>query len=148
MQEVVIVDGIRTPIGKYGGGLASVRPDDLLAHTVKRIIGKSSTELVLEIAVLIKQEIPGDYPWPGNVRELEQCIRRILLKKHYEGDTLLQDRASSGRVLDEALAHNTLTAQQLLTRYCKLLYSKLGTYEAVAKRVELDRRTVKKYIDS
>ena len=33
MNEVVIIDGVRTPIGKYGGMLSSVRPDDLLAHT-------------------------------------------------------------------------------------------------------------------
>ena len=38
MQEVVIVDRIRTPIGKYGGGLASVRPDDLLAHIYNTLI--------------------------------------------------------------------------------------------------------------
>ena len=34
MREVVIVDGVRTPIGSYGGALSSVRPDDLLAHTL------------------------------------------------------------------------------------------------------------------
>ena len=33
MNDVVIIDGVRTPIGKYGGALSSVRPDDLLAHT-------------------------------------------------------------------------------------------------------------------
>jgi acetyl-CoA acetyltransferase family protein len=38
MQEVVIVDAVRTPIGKYGGGLASVRPDDLLAHIYRALI--------------------------------------------------------------------------------------------------------------
>ncbi len=33
MTDVVIIDGVRTPIGRFGGALASVRPDDLLAHT-------------------------------------------------------------------------------------------------------------------
>ena len=32
MKEVFVVDSIRTPIGKYGGALSSIRPDDLLAH--------------------------------------------------------------------------------------------------------------------
>ncbi len=34
MRDVVIIDGVRTPIGSYGGALSSVRPDDLLAHTL------------------------------------------------------------------------------------------------------------------
>ena len=32
MRDVVIIDGVRTAIGKMGGSLSSVRPDDLLAH--------------------------------------------------------------------------------------------------------------------
>ena len=38
MSEVVIIDGVRTPIGKIGGVLSSVRPDDLLAETYKALI--------------------------------------------------------------------------------------------------------------
>ena len=34
MQEAFICDGVRTPIGRYGGALASVRPDDLAAHVI------------------------------------------------------------------------------------------------------------------
>ena len=44
MTEVVIVDGVRTPIGKYGGGLASVRPDDLLAHTYRALIERTNID--------------------------------------------------------------------------------------------------------
>lgn len=46
------------------------------------------------------------------------------------------------------LGQENLTAQQQLVRSCRLLYQKLGTYEAVAKRMDMDRRTVKKYIAS
>jgi len=41
MTEVVIIDGVRTPIGKLGGGLSSVRPDDLLAETYKALIERT-----------------------------------------------------------------------------------------------------------
>jgi len=41
MKEVFVVDAIRTPIGKYGGTLASVRPDDLLAHVLKTIVSRN-----------------------------------------------------------------------------------------------------------
>jgi 3-oxoadipyl-CoA thiolase len=41
MNTVYIIDAVRTPIGKYGGALASVRPDDLLAHVIKAIIARN-----------------------------------------------------------------------------------------------------------
>ena len=41
MQEVFIIDAVRTPIGKYGGALASIRPDDLLAHVIKALIQRN-----------------------------------------------------------------------------------------------------------
>jgi len=44
MREVVIVDGVRTPIGSYGGGLSSVRPDDLLAETYKALIARTGLD--------------------------------------------------------------------------------------------------------
>lgn len=121
--------------------------DDLLAHTVRRIIGKKSPELVLSTLEILKRQIPADYPWPGNVRELEQCVRRILLKQEYEGDKILSGKTGAG-ALEELLAQGTFTAHQLMGKYCKVLYDKLGTYEAVAKRTELDRRTVKKHVTS
>lgn len=41
MKEVFVIDAVRTPIGKYGGSLASVRPDDLLAHVIKELIKRN-----------------------------------------------------------------------------------------------------------
>ena len=35
MSEAYLCDGVRTPIGKFGGALASVRPDDLAAHVIR-----------------------------------------------------------------------------------------------------------------
>src|SRR6478735_5274259 len=43
MKEVFIVDAIRTPIGKYGGALSSIRPDDLLAHVIRSLIERNSS---------------------------------------------------------------------------------------------------------
>ena len=44
MQEVVIIDGVRTPIGAYGGALAGVRPDDLLAVTYRALVERTGVE--------------------------------------------------------------------------------------------------------
>lgn len=41
MQPVYIIDTIRTPIGKYGGALSTVRPDDLLAHVIKELLKRN-----------------------------------------------------------------------------------------------------------
>lgn len=43
MQEVYIVDAVRTPIGKYGGMLSGIRPDDLLAHTIKTVLNRNDS---------------------------------------------------------------------------------------------------------
>lgn len=40
MNEVYIIDAVRTPIGKYGGVLSSVRPDDLLAHVIRSLLDR------------------------------------------------------------------------------------------------------------
>ncbi|MEU7134187.1 thiolase family protein [Streptomyces sp. NPDC046261] len=41
IRDVYIVDAVRTPVGKYGGALASVRPDDLAAHVLRALAGRS-----------------------------------------------------------------------------------------------------------
>ena len=42
MQTAYVIDAVRTPIGKYGGALSSVRPDDLLALVIKALISRNS----------------------------------------------------------------------------------------------------------
>jgi 3-oxoadipyl-CoA thiolase len=41
MNQAYIIDTVRTPIGKYGGALSSIRPDDLLAHVVKALLQRN-----------------------------------------------------------------------------------------------------------
>ena len=38
MKNTYIVNGCRTPIGSFGGTLASVRPDDMLSHVIKHLV--------------------------------------------------------------------------------------------------------------
>ena len=40
MSEAFLVDGVRTPIGRYGGALAAVRPDDLAAHVLRTLVAR------------------------------------------------------------------------------------------------------------
>ncbi|MER5823685.1 thiolase family protein [Streptomyces mirabilis] len=41
MKDVYIVDAVRTPIGRYNGALASVRPDDLAAHAIRELLART-----------------------------------------------------------------------------------------------------------
>lgn len=41
MKSAYIIDSVRTPIGRYGGALSSIRPDDLLAHVIKAVLERN-----------------------------------------------------------------------------------------------------------
>lgn len=41
MKEVFVIDPLRTPVGKYGGALASVRPDDMAAIVLKALVERT-----------------------------------------------------------------------------------------------------------
>ena len=43
MKDAYIIDVVRTPVGKYGGALSSIRPDDLLAHVIKSLLQRNSS---------------------------------------------------------------------------------------------------------
>jgi 3-oxoadipyl-CoA thiolase len=43
MNKVYVVDAVRTPIGKYGGALSTIRPDDLLAHVIKSLLQRNQS---------------------------------------------------------------------------------------------------------
>ncbi|PZN15555.1 MAG: 3-oxoadipyl-CoA thiolase [Proteobacteria bacterium] len=43
MRPAYLVAGVRTPIGRYGGSLSSVRPDDLGAHVIRELMARVSS---------------------------------------------------------------------------------------------------------
>ena len=53
MKAAYIIDAVRTPIGKYGGVLSSIRPDDLLAHVIRTILHRNPAIDVNEIEDII-----------------------------------------------------------------------------------------------
>jgi 3-oxoadipyl-CoA thiolase len=44
MNDCYIIDAVRTPIGKYGGRLSSIRPDDLLAHVITALLNRNPVD--------------------------------------------------------------------------------------------------------
>jgi acetyl-CoA acyltransferase len=44
MREVVIVEGVRTPVGRRNGVLKDIRPDDLSALTLKELVNRAGID--------------------------------------------------------------------------------------------------------
>lgn len=44
LREVVVVDALRTPIGRWGGALATVRPDDLAAFVMRELVARTKVD--------------------------------------------------------------------------------------------------------
>src|SRR6188508_2627835 len=53
MKDVFIIDAIRTPIGKYGSALSTVRPDDLLAIVIHALMQRNSSVDMNEVEEVI-----------------------------------------------------------------------------------------------
>jgi len=53
MKKVYVIDAVRTPVGKYGGALSTIRPDDLLAHVIKALLQRNPGIDVNEIEDVI-----------------------------------------------------------------------------------------------
>jgi acetyl-CoA acetyltransferase len=47
LREAWIVEAVRTPVGRYGGALAMVRPDDLAAIAIRAVLDRSGIDAAL-----------------------------------------------------------------------------------------------------
>jgi hypothetical protein len=110
-----------------------------VTHTLTRLCGERSGMALAPVIASLTRTVPADYTWPGNVRELEQAVRRILLGGAY---TPQPPAAAPG----DLTARTDLTARALVQAYCRRLYDRFGSYEEVARRADLDWRTVKKHL--
>ena len=117
----------------------------LLLFIAQRVIGPEAESLAAEVEDWIMHHLGRDYSWPGNIRELEQCVRNVLIRRQYRPP---QQRLKTPHdALWHAINNGTLTAEELLCRYCTLIYAQTGSYLETARRLQVDRRTVKSKID-
>ena len=116
--------------------------ETLVAHVVGRLLEPEEVPDFTRNTVrwMTKNLGPG-YAWPGNFRELEQCVRGLILRSDYRpAGSLARQTGSDWNSLIEAGA---LTAEELLRRYTRIVFDQAGTIEETARRLDLDRRTVK-----
>jgi len=123
----------------------SDNPDELpsLIHFIARHVvdEKEARALTDEVATWVGNHLGRDYSWPGNFRELEQCVKNVLIRHEYRPPRTAA--VPAGEQLARDLNAGQLTADELLRRYCTHVYSLTRNYEETARRLNLDRRTVK-----
>ena len=111
----------------------------------RRVAGEEECEsLADEVVEWVSHELGDGYDWPGNVRELEQCVRNVMIRGAY------RPRRSEGSEIDALFAgmeSAEVSMEELEAFYVTMAYRKIGSYQATARRLGLDRRTVKKKID-
>jgi transcriptional regulator with GAF, ATPase, and Fis domain len=140
--DLLVTPSLREQLEASPGEL---RP--ILRFIARRLVGTGTEAetVAAEAEVWIEKHLGRDYPWPGNVRELEQCVSNVLIRKAYiptrpptvdPRDALARDAAAG-----------TLTADELLRRYCTLVYAQAGSWQEAARRLDLDHRTVKDKVD-
>ena len=118
---------------------------NMIIFVAGKIIDTNEVQVLANEALLwITENLGLNYSWPGNFRELEQCVRNILIKGHYIPPVIIEQTKNS---IDDQMRNGSLTADELLAKYCFLIYEKTGSYIETAKILKLDRRTVKSKID-
>jgi len=117
---------------------------ELVSYLSRRVAGEDGSVLAGEVMDWIVGNLPANYAWPGNYRELEQCVKNVLIRRNYRPSRMGLDPVEE--FVEDARAVR-LTANHLLSRYATIVYSRCGSYEETARRLELDRRTVKAKVD-
>jgi len=140
-SDIIVVPSLRQRIKEEPRELEA-----LIASILKRMIGDEAAGHARLVRETLLRDLGADYSWPGNVRELEQAVRRIILTRHYRGDSAQAGPSEPTDRLLAAIEAGSLDAQGLMVEYCSLLYRRFGTYEEVARATGLDRRTARKYV--
>jgi DNA-binding NtrC family response regulator len=120
--------------------------DTLVAFLARRLVGDDEAEAAThEVMAYVRAHLRG-HRWPGNVRELEQCVRNVIIRGRYEPQNASLS-AGAAQGLGAIFHEGALSADDLVRRYCTEVYARCGSYEETARRLKLDRRTVKSRID-
>jgi transcriptional regulator with AAA-type ATPase domain len=118
----------------------------LVRFIAGRVAGDAEADsLAEESERWIEANLGEHYRWPGNFRELEQCVRNVMVRGEYRPPRT-GSLSARQRVAEDVLA-GSLSADEVLRRYCTLVYADTGSYQETGRRLGLDRRTVREKID-
>ena len=138
-------DLIRTPSLKEQIDDSPAVLQELTFFMVRRVAGDEAEDCLEGVQRWMAKNLPANYSWPGNYRELEQCVRNVIIRGAY------QPVAEDGGAMDDRFSANfrdgKLKADEVLEYYAALVYRQTGSYEEAARRLEVDRRTVKARVE-
>ncbi len=126
----------------------------LVRYVSRKLAGDDSHSLADQATEWIETNLGDRYAWRGNIRELEHCVSSIMIRGCYLPSGLCNRGGSETSVgppgvqpswVRSAVA-GELTADQLVQHYCHWVHGKTGSYEATARQLGIDRRTVKSKI--
>jgi transcriptional regulator with AAA-type ATPase domain len=140
------------------------RPEDLpdmVRYVVERrvlrreAVGSAAVDdkevdaVVDEAVEWIGRHLGDGYPWPGNFRELEQCVRNLIIRKYYQPPGLAGPADGDGPIeaFLREIHDGSLTSADLRGKYYALVLLRTGSLTAASKRLGIDWRVVKKYVD-
>ena len=114
---------------------------ELILFMARRVAGPEAEELAGDVTKWINENLGDHYAWPGNYRELDQCVKNVLIRRDYR-----PSRAAAATPMEKIrqdFEAGRLTADELISRYATVVYRQTGSYEETARRLGIDRRTVK-----
>lgn len=138
-------DQIRTPSLREQIDDSPENLHELLAFTVRRVVGEDIERTLAEVEEWIQTRLPRNYAWPGNYRELEQCVRNIVIRRSYQ--PMSEPDTVPATALLRRIESGGMKADELVSHYAAIIYTKTGSYEETARRLDLDRRTVKAKVE-
>ena len=120
--------------------------DDLLLFMVRRAVGEEADRCLPEVQTWIRAHLPSNYQWPGNYRELEQCVRNIIIRRSYQ--PIQQEKPSETDGFLDRYRRGEMSMDEVTSHYAALVYKKAGSYEDAARKLGVDRRTVKAKVEA
>lgn len=139
-SDLIVTPSLKAQLRESPGVLR-----ELILFIARRVAGPAAEAVADDVETWIVKRLGRDYTWPGNIRELEQCVRSVLIRKEYRPAE--HHPLSPRDDFTMAVNSGSLTADALLRKYCTLVYAQTGSYEETARRLQLDRRTVKSKVD-
>jgi DNA-binding NtrC family response regulator len=119
---------------------------ELIQYMTLRTAGEEAAGCLPEVESWIRKNLPKGYEWPGNYRELEQCVRNVIIRGSYHPVERTSERPENE--LTRRFYAGEMTADELVSRYAAEVYRLTGSYEEAARRMGIDRRTVKAKVES
>jgi transcriptional regulator with GAF, ATPase, and Fis domain len=135
-SDIIVTPSLREQLADSPGDLLP-----LVRFIAQQIAPEEAEPIANEVVGWITTHLDSDYVWPGNFRELEQCVKNVLVRGEYTPAS--HARQETREALTKALLEGTLTADEAISLYCRLVYEKTGSYVAAARQLKLDRRTVR-----